>query len=111
MPPDPLPIEAALPEVRAALAAHQNLVLVAPPGAGKTTLVAGWLESRDVSGIWYQIDAGDADPASVFYHLGLAERALPHKDRKSRPLPLLTPELLYQLRLPDRHAQGNRQGG
>ncbi len=39
MPPDPLPIEAALPEVRAALTAHRNLVLVAPPGAGKTTRV------------------------------------------------------------------------
>ncbi len=39
MPPDPLPIEAALPEIRAALAAHRNLVLVAPPGAGKTTRV------------------------------------------------------------------------
>ena len=68
--------------------------IAAPPGAGKTTLVAGWLESRGISGIWYQVDAGDADPASVFYHLGLAERALTHKDRKSRPLPLLTPEHL-----------------
>ena len=33
----PLPIEAALPELRAALAAHASAVLVAPPGAGKTT--------------------------------------------------------------------------
>jgi ATP-dependent helicase HrpB len=33
----PLPIEAALPPLRAALAAHANAVLVAPPGAGKTT--------------------------------------------------------------------------
>jgi ATP-dependent helicase HrpB len=33
----PLPIDAALPELRLALAAHSNAVLVAPPGAGKTT--------------------------------------------------------------------------
>lgn len=36
---DPLPIEALLPDVERALAAHANLVLVAPPGAGKTTRV------------------------------------------------------------------------
>ena len=33
----PLPIDAALPALRAALAAHASAVLVAPPGAGKTT--------------------------------------------------------------------------
>ncbi len=33
----PLPIDDALPELRAALDAHQGAVLVAPPGAGKTT--------------------------------------------------------------------------
>jgi ATP-dependent helicase HrpB len=35
-----LPIEDVLPAVRAALADGPNLVLVAPPGAGKTTMVA-----------------------------------------------------------------------
>jgi ATP-dependent helicase HrpB len=33
----PLPIDNELPELRSALAAHSNVVLVAPPGAGKTT--------------------------------------------------------------------------
>ena len=33
----PLPIDDALPALRSALAAHSNAVLVAPPGAGKTT--------------------------------------------------------------------------
>jgi ATP-dependent helicase HrpB len=33
----PLPIDGALPKLRSALAAHSNAVLVAPPGAGKTT--------------------------------------------------------------------------
>lgn len=38
-PPAPLPIDAVLPEIRAALACASNLVIVAPPGAGKTTRV------------------------------------------------------------------------
>lgn len=74
--------------------ARPALWIAAPPGAGKTTLVAGWLESRGKAGIWYQIDAGDADPASFFYYLGIAERARPGRPRKLRPMPLLTPEHL-----------------
>src|SRR6202790_3128400 len=35
----PLPIDAALPELTAALTRHDSVVLVAPPGAGKTTRV------------------------------------------------------------------------
>src|SRR3954469_1036065 len=48
----PLPIDAALPELAAALAARANAVLVAPPGAGKTTRVPlalldePWVEGR-----------------------------------------------------------------
>ena len=73
---------------------HPAVWIAAPPGAGKTTLVAGWLESRGKSGIWCQVDAGDADPASFFYYLGVAERAQPGRPRKLRPLSLLTPEHL-----------------
>jgi ATP/maltotriose-dependent transcriptional regulator MalT/DNA-binding SARP family transcriptional activator len=62
-----------------------------PPGAGKTTLVAGYLASRRLRAAWYQIDAGDGDVATFFYYLG---RAAP---RRRRPLPLLTPE--YRPRL------------
>jgi ATP-dependent helicase HrpB len=35
----PLPVEAVLPQLRAALRAARNAVLVAPPGAGKSTVV------------------------------------------------------------------------
>lgn len=38
-----LPIDDVMPQVRDALASHANLVLVAPPGAGKTTRVPPWL--------------------------------------------------------------------
>ena len=50
----PLPIDAALPELKGALLAHSAAVLVAPPGAGKTTRVplvlAGepWADSRRI---------------------------------------------------------------
>jgi ATP-dependent helicase HrpB len=50
----PLPIEAALPELGAALGVHNAAVLVAPPGAGKTTRVplaladAAWAAGRRI---------------------------------------------------------------
>src|SRR5689334_21411352 len=49
-----LPIDDVLPSLRAALAAQSNVVLQAPPGAGKTTRVpialrgAPWLEDRRI---------------------------------------------------------------
>ncbi len=72
-------------------------LVAAPPGAGKTTLVASWLESRKLGGIWYQVDAGDADPATFFHFLGLAEQALPGRPRGLPPLPPLTPEYMADL--------------
>ena len=63
-----------------------------PPGCGKTTLVASYIETRKLPCLWYQIDEADADPATFFYYLGqAAKRALP---RKRKPLPLFTPEYL-----------------
>ena len=50
----PLPIEPVLPAIRTALASSRSLVLHAPPGAGKTTLVptallgASWLGDHSV---------------------------------------------------------------
>lgn len=49
--------------------------VVGPPGAGKTTLVAGYLHARAVPGIWYQTDAGDADVATFFHYLRQALHA------------------------------------
>jgi len=50
----PLPIDPILDRLRSALAAHASAVLVAPPGAGKTTRVPlalmeeGWLDGRRI---------------------------------------------------------------
>ncbi len=43
-----------------------------PPGSGKTSLVASYLEARGLPTFWYQVDAGDADPAKVFEYLSRA---------------------------------------
>ena len=68
---------------------------VGPPGAGKTTLVASWLDARDAKGIWYQVDAGDTDLATFFHYLG---QAAGHHSRKGQaPLPALTPEYLKDI--------------
>lgn len=64
--------------------------VVGPPGAGKTALVASWLQAHKVGGIWYQLDPGDRDLATFFHYLG---RAAPVGTRKrALPLPAFTPE-------------------
>jgi LuxR family maltose regulon positive regulatory protein len=66
--------------------------LSAPAGSGKSTLVASYLDDRELPCIWYQCDEGDTDLATFFYYMGLAaKKAAPwHK----KPLPLLTSEYL-----------------
>lgn len=61
-----------------------------PPGAGKTTLVASYLNACAASAVWYQIDAGDSDPATFFYYLRQA--AIACSPRRAKRLPLFTPE-------------------
>jgi LuxR family transcriptional regulator, maltose regulon positive regulatory protein len=66
-----------------------------PPGAGKTALTASYLEDRGSPAIWYQIDAGDADPASLFHYLALATKGL--GTTASALLPRFVPEHLSDL--------------
>jgi LuxR family transcriptional regulator, maltose regulon positive regulatory protein len=61
-----------------------------PPGSGKTTAVASWLDHAGVRCLWYRVDEGDADPATFFYYLGQAAAELEGAERST--LPLLTPE-------------------
>ncbi len=46
------------------MADRPGLWLAAPPGAGKTTLAATWLQQLGDPVLWLQADAGDADPAT-----------------------------------------------
>ena len=58
--------------------------IAAPPGAGKTTLIASYLEAtaakqrrgQKLNSVWYQVDASDAEPATFFSYLGEAARRI-----------------------------------
>ncbi len=67
-----------------------------PPGSGKTSLIASYIDARELPYLWYQVDEGDADVASFFYYMGLAAKhAMP---RRRKALPLLTPEYLMGIK-------------
>ncbi len=61
-----------------------------PPGAGKSTLAASYIEARNYACIWYQVDPDDADVATFFHYLGHAARRL--DAGRSRELPAFTPQ-------------------
>src|SRR5512141_1765503 len=56
--------------------AHPLIWIAGPPGAGKSTLVASYVEARKLPGIWFQADSGDGDPATFFHYLGVAAAEL-----------------------------------
>jgi len=50
-------------------------VLAAPPGFGKTTLLAAWLAEEDRMG-WLSLDEDDNDPARFFVYVVAALRSV-----------------------------------
>ena len=60
--------------------------IAGPPGIGKTTLVATYLEARALACVWLQLDAGDGDPATFVHFLraAVAQRS----PRRALQLPL-----------------------
>lgn len=64
--------------------------IAAPAGAGKTTLVASYLQARRLRALWYRIDAADGDPAAFFHDL--AQALVPR--RRGGALPSFTAEYL-----------------
>jgi LuxR family transcriptional regulator, maltose regulon positive regulatory protein len=86
------------PELIASLAdAEVKLILVAaPPGFGKTTLVAQWCASavNDKKFAWVSLDRADNDPVGLWWHLVASlHLACPafdcDKDDKDKVLPML----------------------
>jgi ATP-dependent helicase HrpB len=79
-----LPVAEALPALKSALAGGRNAVLVAPPGAGKTTLVPLVLARRTVGEGWTHPGAGAAPagrPRRLAAH-GLDDRRGGREDRR-----------------------------
>jgi LuxR family maltose regulon positive regulatory protein len=71
---------------------RSSLWVTGPAGSGKTTLVSSYLADRRLSGLWYRLEEGDADPETFFHYLGLAVRKAAPRFRM--PLPSLTPDQL-----------------
>ena len=69
-----------------------SLWISAPAGSGKTTLVSGYLQQRNLEGSYYHIDESDDDPATFFYHFTLLN--FRHSKDGNNHLPFLTPEYL-----------------
>ena len=69
--------------------------IAAPAGSGKTTLVASYVQARELRAAWYRVDATDADPASFFHYLGQAAAAA--RRTSSAALPAFTAEYLAGL--------------
>lgn len=77
---------------------EQSIIWVGgPPGSGKTTLVADYLDTWAPECVWYQVDPGDADVATFFYYMAGALPEKPAGQPETR-LPLFTAE--YQSNLP-----------
>ncbi len=77
-----------------ALRKHSMIWVSGPPGAGKTALVASYMDARGVGGLWYQVDAGDLDLSTYFFYLGEAAKRLASENFA---LPMLTQEYLPDL--------------
>ena len=66
-----------------------------PPGSGKTTLVAQYIETFASDSIWYQLDHSDSDIATCFHYLNQAV-ATPERGSEFH-LPIFTPQYLSDL--------------
>jgi len=68
--------------------AHPILWIAGPPGSGKSTLVASYIEARKAPGLWFQADPGDADPATFFHYVRMGVGEIPgRRSRDAAALP------------------------
>jgi LuxR family maltose regulon positive regulatory protein len=68
----PLATKLFVPQLRPSRVSRPRLVVSAPAGFGKTTLVADWLQQADRSFTWLSLDEGDNEPTRFLAYLGAA---------------------------------------
>ena len=61
--------------------------IAGPPGIGKTTLVATYLDAHALPCLWLQLDPGDVDPATFVHFLGAAANQLAPQRKLRLPMP------------------------
>ncbi len=66
-----------------------------PPGSGKTTLAADYVDTWAHDCLWYQADGSDGDVATFFYYM--AEAAAGREGGQRAPLPAFMPRYLNDL--------------
>lgn len=75
---------------------HRLLVVAAPPGYGKTTLISEWVHQEKYRFGWLTLDEGDNDPAQFWLYL--ANALAPHLPNLAESIPtLLHGDPLHQL--------------
>lgn len=83
------PRERLFAQLDAACGGGNVVWIAAPAGAGKTTLVASYLQARQLNAVWVRLDPADSDPASFFHDLAPAAAL-----GRRAPLPAFTAEFL-----------------
>jgi len=74
---------------------HPVTWISGPPGCGKTTLVAHYVEQRRLDAYWYRVDETDLDLAAFFAQIALLVPTASGPDG----LPYFTPDYLHALQL------------
>ena len=69
--------------------------IAGPPGSGKTALVASFVNARSLTCLWYQVDAGDSDPAAFFAHLRAGAKS--RLGATLKDLPSFTPDAAFSV--------------